>query len=344
MNKLNELFNPNFYNKPIKIDNFNKEDLVNFFKLMTKIRLIEFHLADERKKGTIGGPVHLGIGQEAIAMGLSANLESSDYVFGAHRSHAHLLALGSSVKGLFAEILGKETGLSKGMGGSMHLSDRSVGFVGSVPIVAGTVPLAVGAGFAAKIAQKGNLSVSYLGDGATEEGVVQESLNLASLYKIPVIFMIENNLLSSHMHLSERQTSFDCSRFAKTNSIPYRMIDGNDIIEVYKASSCAVKNARNGGGPFLIEAITYRWLGHVDWREDVDVGLSRSIKELKMWKKRDPIERLENSLIKSGLWDKKSTDNLIKSIKDEIQILWDEALNDPYPEKSQTLKRVFCKK
>ena len=166
----------------------------------------------------------------------------------------------------------------------MHLIDKSKGFYGSVPIVSGTVPLAVGAGLACKMQKTSNVAVSYFGDGALEEGVVHESLNLASLYKLPVIFIVENNLFASHMHISLRQPNLSTTRFAVANNIPFEIIDGNNITDVSKAAKNAIKITRSGEGPFFIEAITYRWNGYVDWRDDIDVGIQRSKEDLKIGK------------------------------------------------------------
>ncbi len=228
------------------------DSLVNHMaalRMMSLIRAVERQLADGRRDRLIGGPVHLGVGQEAIAAGVSQFLRPTDRVFGAHRSHSHLLALGSDICKLFAEVLGRETGHSKGMGGSMHLWDQSVGFYGSVPIVAGAVSLAVGAGMAARLQNTSNIAVAYFGDGACEEGVVHESLNLASIQKDPVLFVVENNLFASHMHISIRQPKDSTARFAEANKIPYRIVDGNDVIAVAKAANELIAAAREGKGP-----------------------------------------------------------------------------------------------
>lgn len=293
--------------------------------------------------GAIGGPVHLGVGQEAIPVGLSTHLRSTDRIFGAHRSHSHLLALGSSVHKLFAEILGKNTGHSKGMGGSMHLWDRPLGFYGSVPIVAGTVPLAVGAGLAAKMQNTGDIAVAYLGDGAVEEGVVHESLNLAQVQNIPVLFIVENNLFASHMHISSRQPSDATIRFADANLINSYVIDGNDISQISRASKEAVDRARAGGGPSFIEAVTYRWYGHVDWRDDIDVGVNRSEVDLYNWKLKDPISRLRKKLILLGCWTTELENQLITEMAHEIEEAWSRAVNDPYPTNDALIDRVFAK-
>ena len=200
-----DLADPAKFQQAIDVAGHDIETLLTQLQMMLRIRLAERCLAEGRRDGLIGGPVHLGVGQEAVAVGVAAELRKTDRVFGAHRSHSHVLSMGSSLHRLFAEILGKDTGLSRGMGGSMHLWDQPNGFYGSVPIVSGTVPLAVGAALAAKLQAGGDVGVAYLGDGAVEEGVVHESLNLARMLKAPAIFVVENNIFASHMHISLRQ-------------------------------------------------------------------------------------------------------------------------------------------
>ncbi len=203
---------------------------------MIMIRKVEQQLALGRKDGLIRGPVHLGAGQEAVAVGVSESLQSTDRIFGTHRSHSHLMALNPDFYRLFAEVLGKQTGFSRGMGGSMHLWDKPSGFYGCVPIVSGTVALAVGAGMAAKLQNLDDIGVVYLGDGALEEGVVHESLNLARMQKAPVLFVLENNLFASHMHVSLRQPSDLMTRFAVANDIPNRLVEGNNVVAVAQIS------------------------------------------------------------------------------------------------------------
>ena len=190
-----------FLNNEINLGSLPVATWIEKMKLMLLIRLVEQRIADERKDGVIGGPVHLSSGQEAIAVGISTHLSNKDYVFSAHRSHAHLLALDQDLRKLFAEILGKSTGSSRGMGGSMHLWSGSTGFHGSVPIVAGTVSLAVGAGLASRLRNQDSIAVTFFGDGAMEEGVVHESLNLAKKLGSPTLCVCENNFFSSHMHI-----------------------------------------------------------------------------------------------------------------------------------------------
>ena len=336
------LLDPSAFNSPLDISGYSSSQLLNFYRQLVLIRKVELCLANKRRDGLIGGPVHLGVGQEAVAVGLSSSLCSSDAVFGAHRSHSHILALGSDPYRLFAEVLGKETGLSKGMGGSMHLCDPTVGFYGSVPIVAGTVPIAVGASLGFKYKSSKNISVAYFGDGACEEGVVHESLNLASTLNLPVLFAVENNLFSSHMHISLRQPSSFTSRFAAAHHIEYATVDGNDVLAVEKAARHAVDYMRDSRKPYFLEFITYRWLGHVDWRDDIDVGVCRSEEELALWKMRDPISRLESSLLASNLLSSAEILDIAGSIDTLIHSSWEQALSDPYPVDSSLLNRVFA--
>ena len=263
-------------------------------------------------------------------------------VFGAHRSHSHVLALGSSIHGLFAEVLGKDTGLSRGMGGSMHLWDEPNGFFGSVPIVAGTVPLAVGAGLASKLRGRDDIGVSYLGDGAVEEGLVHESLNLAKVFRSKVLFVVENNLFSSHMHISLRQPTNSTARFAEANRIPCEVVDGNDVAAVSDASQRLIHRIRGGEGPGFLEAVTFRWLGHVDWREDSDVGVKRSAEDLANWKKRDPIRRLQEAMEAVGNWSSGQYEDMTSELREEIDVAWDRAWRDPWPEPSTLLDRVYA--
>jgi len=335
------LINPKSNNEPIVIEGFDKNELLNFLKSMIKIRLVETKLASGRKDGFIGGPVHLGVGQEAVAVGVSYSLTNSDKVFGAHRSHSHILALGTDVRKLFAEILGKNTGLSKGMGGSMHLVDESVGFYGSVPIVAGTIPLAVGAGMASRLQNTSNIAIAYLGDGACEEGVFHESLNLARIQKDPVIFVVENNMFASHMYWDQRQPSARMSRFAEANSIPYKIVDGNNVVSIANDSKMLIERARSGSGPALLEVFTYRWYGHVDWRDDIDVGVCRSLADVNDWKLKDPIKRLFLAMQKENIISTEMYEKIISDYQKEIDNAWKQAINDPYPEPDELKRRVY---
>ena len=224
----------------------------------------------------------------------------------------------------------------------MHLWDGPRGFSGSVPIVGGTVPLAVGAGLASKLKGSDEVGVCYLGDGATEEGVVQESMNLAKVLGAPVLFVVENNLFSSHMHISLRQPSDSTARFAKAHHIPFEVVDGNNVAAVADAAGHLIDQARRGEGPGFLEAVTFRWLGHVDWREDVDVGVKRSAKTLAEWRARDPVSRLEQALVAAGQWSSDQSEVILSEIQKNIVDAWESAMADPWPETEALLDSVYA--
>lgn len=341
-NELKGLSNPERFQSPISIEGISSTSLVEMLEMMAIIRKTEQQIALGRRDDLIGGPVHLGAGQEAIAVGVSKHLKKTDRVFGAHRSHSHLLALNPDFYRLFAEVLGKETGFSKGMGGSMHLFDQPNGFYGSVPIVAGTVSLAVGAAMAAKLQKTDDIGVAYIGDGAVEEGVVHESFNLAKIQNAPMLFVIENNLFASHMHISLRQPSDMTARFAVANDIPYELVDGNDVVAVSQAAKRLIDDIRAGKGPRLLELVTYRWYGHVDWRDDVDVGVERSLDDIENWKARDPILRLSKAMMEQGKWSQSQEDELNQKLDNDIDKAWSKAMSDPYPKSDVTLKYVYA--
>ena len=328
------------FDSPINLSQDEYSEYFEYLKDLILIRESERWIAEKRKSGDIGGPVHLAAGQEAIAVGISKFLNKEDFVFSAHRSHAHLLALNPNPYGLFAEVLGRATGLSRGFGGSMHLWNGQIGFSGSVPIVSGTIPLAVGAGLAAKLRKSNSIGVAYFGDGAMEEGVVHECLNIASKLEVPVLFACENNLFSSHLHINERQPSKYNSRFAIAHEVKSAIVDGNNMKNMIESSSSLIDYIRTTGKPAFLEAFTYRLYGHVDWREDIDVGVGRSKSDLLTWKSRDPIERL-----KIALSFKREFNSQLSKVEEDIYLIiaeaWTRAKADPIPEESELLKYVY---
>lgn len=340
--KLNSLKNPKINNDNPQLKLLDDNEYINLLKKMITIRIAEEIISENVKSGLIKCPCHLAIGQEAIPAGVSHFLNSSDRVYGNHRSHGHYLSLTMDTYGLFAEILGKKTGCSKGMGGSMHIVGESHGFGGSVPIVSATIPVSVGAGLAMKLSKNKSISVSYFGDGTSEEGVLHESLNIASYYELPVIFICENNLFSSHMHISERQTFDSISRFADSHGIDYAVIDGNNIETVLNTSKEAINFARNKRKPFFIEAVTYRWKGHVGHDDNIDVGLQRQ-EDLAPWKEKDPIARLKNSLIAKNVLNESDFVSLNNEIFKKLSTEFSQAVADPFPEKEQLLNTVYYK-
>lgn len=329
--ELGDLANPYSEFSPMVSIGFSKEDLIDFLKKMIQIRVVEEEIAHLVSSKSANCPCHLGIGQEAIPVGVSKFLRKTDRVFGAHRSHGHYLAMGGSSYKLLAEILGKETGCSKGMGGSMHIVDRENGFSGSVPIVSGTIPLAVGAAMAAKMDGKQDIGVAYFGDGACEEGIFHESLNAAISMDLPTLFIAENNLFSSHLDIHLRQPSNKLSRFAEAHKINYAIVDGNDVCQVAKVSEKIINDCRKKNIPGFIEAVTYRILGHVGADPNIDVGLKRMPEDIAAWKKKDPIKRVENYLKTNHFVSSNFIDKLWESEKSVIKKEIETALTDSYP-------------
>jgi TPP-dependent pyruvate/acetoin dehydrogenase alpha subunit len=303
---------------------------LDWYGQMLLIRRTEEAVADMITAGEVACPCHLAIGQEACAVGVADALRPTDRCFGAHRSHGHYIALGGSLRAMFAEILGKSSGCSGGMGGSMHLAAPDVGLLGTVPIVGATIPMAVGAALAASLDASGAIAVSFFGDGATEQGVFHESMNLAATLRLPILFACEHNLFSSHLHISLRQPTDRLSRYADAHRIPSVTIDGNDVVAVARAAQDAVSCARSGGGPRFIEMVTYRWRGHVGPSEDIDVGVARN-EQLQFWKRRDPIARLGRSLVGTGAASDDALGRIEHEILREIKEAQAFARSAPYP-------------
>lgn len=338
---LGDLADPGRYTQALAIDGAEPALLLGQLRMMLRIRRVEEKIGDEVGAGRIACPCHLGIGQEAIAVGVSESLRASDRVFGGHRSHAHYLALGGEIYPLLAEILGRQDGCSHGMGGSMHLYGARHGFVGSVPIVAGTVPLAAGAALAAKKDGRGDIAVAYFGDGAIEEGAVHEAMNLAAIWKLPLLFVCENNLFASHLHISLRQPSDSVGRYAYAHRMPVEVVDGNDVVAVAKTTRKLVDDMRLGAGPAFLEAVTYRWRGHVGPREDNDVGVNRG-SDLVLWKGRDPVRRLVDALMATGVLDEVAYRAMDDAERRAVESAWTRAEAAPFPPASALLDRVYA--
>ncbi len=342
-NTFNKFTDPSSFNKKLDIENFNDvPTLKDMLRKMLIIRIAEEKISENVESGIIKCPCHLGIGQEAIGTAVALLMKKTDRAFGAHRSHTHFLALNEDTYSLFAEVLGKYDGCSKGMGGSMHVIDKKNGFMGSVPIVGTTIPIATGAALAAKMDGNDDISVSYFGDGACEEGVFHESLNMASVMNLPALYVCENNLFSSHLHISLRQPSNSTLRFAESHKIKNIAVDGNDVVSLYKLLKTEMKIIRKTKKPFFLEAYTYRWKGHVGHRDDIDVGVKRS-NDLKIWKKKDPIERLKNSLIEKNIISENDYNSLLKEIKKKIDNDWKNAILADFPPIEFLTKPVYSK-
>jgi pyruvate dehydrogenase E1 component alpha subunit len=285
-------------------------------------------------------PCHLYIGQEAVATGVCSALKKEDWVFSTHRSHGHYIAKGGDIKALMAELYGKETGCSRGRGGSMHLSSPEQGLAGSSAIVAGTIPLAVGAALAFSMQGRDSVAVAFFGDGAASEGVFYESLNFASLKKLPVVFICENNLYSTHLPISACLAHIQIWEKAQAFNMPGVRVDGNNVAEVFQAAKRAIDDARLGKGPTLIECMTYRWRGHVGPNYDLDKGL-RSKEELDYWMQQCPIKALEEFLLTHGIIAESEKIKIIESIDKEVEDSVTFAKKSPYPDERNHLNHVF---
>jgi pyruvate dehydrogenase E1 component alpha subunit len=322
---------------------YSKAFLGKLYRMMLRIRLCEETLIEPILKGEVRCPVHLYTGQEAIATGVCFALLEKDYVFGSHRSHGHYLAKGGDLRELVAEMYGKEAGCSRGRGGSMHIIAPEMGMLGSAPIVAGTIPLALGAALASKIRKEKKVTVSFFGDGAAGEGVLYESLNFAALKKLPMIFACENNFYSTHMPIRECRPENNIFEIGKPFCIQSYRVDGNDVLKVYEVSQKAVGQCRKGQGPVLIEFITYRMRGHVGPDDNIQGTHTdiRSNEEVEAWRKTDPIRRFEAFLIKNRILKKEDLKRINQEVEAEVKEAHRYAKMSPYPNPDELTKYVF---
>jgi len=324
---------------------YSKSFLLKLYQQMLKIRLFEESLIGPILDGEIKTPCHLYTGEEAIAVGVCAALNKKDFAFGNHRSHGHYLAKGGNLKYLMAEIFSKETGCSRGRGGSMHIIDKKAGFLGSTPIIAGTVPLAVGTAMASKIKKENRLTVTFFGDGAMAEGVISEALNFSALHKLPILFICENNFYATHMPISESLANPKIYLQPKNYGIKSIRADGNDVIKVFETTQKMITQIRKDKGPAFIEYLTYRMRGHVGPDDNIQGTHTdiRKSKEIKTWQKKDPIKRMEKILLKNKIINKIGLTKIYKKIDKKVKQAQTFARRSPYPKKNELLKYVFKK-
>lgn len=309
---------------------------------MLRVRLIEEAIGEHYREQEMRCPVHLCIGQEAIAVGVCANLLKEDYVLSTHRSHGHYLAKGGDLKAMLAEIYGKVTGCSRGKGGSMHLVDLDVGFLGATPIVGSIIPIAVGTAFGTSMKGESRISVVFIGDAAVEEGVFSESLNFASLKKLPVIFVCENNFFSVYSPLSVRQpVERDNIAIAQAYGIYTDKGNGNDIVEIYEKSAKAIEYLREGRGPAYIEFDTYRWREHCGPNFDNHIGY-RTEAEYLTWRNRCPVEHFERALKQEGILSGAEIEKMTNSINMEIEEAFQFAKSSPFPHEEDLFAGLYA--
>ncbi len=310
------------------------------FTTMLKIRRFEEKIIELYPQQQMKTPIHLYLGQEAIATGVCLNLKKEDYIFSNHRNHGHCIAKGMDFKILMAELYGKKTGCSKGKGGSMHLVDPENGVLGTSSIVGGGMPLAVGVALASKMKRDGLISVVFFGDGAVDTGTFHECLNFASLKILPVVFICENNFYATNSPLLSRQPADNIFRRSASYLIEGFRVDGNDIIAVFKSAKDAVKKARDGKGPTLIEYRTYRYRQHVGPYCDYEIGC-RPKEELDKWLKKCPIEKFKILLLKNNIMALNEINNIKTKIDSEIEEAVIFAKNSPFPEENELMEDVY---
>lgn len=305
---------------------------------MWLIRAFEERVSELFQRGQIGGLLHLGIGQEAVAAGACGALGRDDYVFGGHRAHAHAIAKGADIKRLMAELAGRASGYCRGKGGSMHIAAMEAGFVTATGVVGGTIPLALGAAFAAKERRQGQVAMVFFGDGAGQVGPFHESLNIASLWQLPLIFVCENNGYAEFTPLSAHTLVERLADHARTYRMPNATVDGNDVLAVRKAARGAAARARAGKGPTFVECLTYRLRGHYEG----DPAKYRELSELREWKRKDPIARFTSLLRRKRLLDEAEIENIEREARATVNEAAEFALGAPFPDPEEVATQVYA--
>jgi pyruvate dehydrogenase E1 component alpha subunit len=315
-----------------------KDVLIGLYRTMLTIRRFEERVSKEFNEGTIIGFVHSYIGQEAIAAGVIANLRRDDRIVSNHRGHGHCIAKGADLNGMMAEIYGKSTGYCKGKGGSMHIADFSIGMLGANGIVGAGLPIATGAALAAQLEEKGRVTVVFFGDGASQEGEFHESLNLASIWKLPIVFVCENNFYGVNTPAQYAMGMADIARKALSYNMPGIVLDGNDVVAVYSAAHNAIAQAREGNGPGLLECKTYRWHSHFEANSIPDL---RPVEEIEAWKEKCPIANFELKLFEQGVLTPQEVEELDHHVLAQVDDAVNYAKRSPLPDPESALEDIF---
>jgi acetoin:2,6-dichlorophenolindophenol oxidoreductase subunit alpha len=319
--------------------NLPPEKQREMLRQMLTIRRFEERASDDYLAGKIYGVVHCYIGEEAVAVGVCSALERTDRIISTHRGHGHCIAKGADLKRMTAELYGRRTGYCKGKGGSMHIADFEIGMLGANGIVAGGISIITGAGLAAQMEGKGGVAVSFFGDGASNAGPFHECLNIAATWKLPMLYVCENNMYAAQTSAASTHALSDVAARAAGYGIPGVVVDGNDIFAVYQAANTAVERARAGGGPTLIECKTYRWRAHTERRGQPD---ARDAAEIEAWRDNDPIALLVRRLREQG----ELNDAELNAVEGEITAALDAAVAfaeaSPFPLPEQATDDVFA--
>jgi TPP-dependent pyruvate/acetoin dehydrogenase alpha subunit len=320
-----------------------KDLLLQMYRSMQRIRQFESRVRDLAMANEVPGFVHVSIGEEASAVGICAALRKTDRITSTHRGHGHLLAKGGGLKPMMAEIFGKRTGYCKGKGGSMHIVDFSLGILGANGIVGAGLPIATGSALAAVIAGRDDVTACFFGDGASNEGTFHESLNLAAVWKLPVVFVCENNGFGEFTPMATVTSVKDIAVRAQAYDIPGHIVDGNDVLEVYRYASEAVARARSGQGPTLLECKTYRWEGHVVGEQAfLGEGAYRETAEIEAWKKRCPLLRFEKFVLEGGKITHGELDKIVTETQADLEEAVAFARSSALPDPSEVTDDVFA--
>ena len=315
----------------------SKRQLLGLYEAMQRIRKFEEGVSAQFAAGRLPGFVHLCIGQEGVAVGACASLDPDDYITSTHRGHGHLIAKGGELDKMMAELYGKETGYCRGRGGSMHIVDVGLGILGANGIVAAGTQIAAGAGLSSKVRNSGQVVVCFFGDDASTEGMFHESMNLAALWDLPVIFMCENNLYGQFTPYEKHTRVPDVAEKARAYGVPGVIVDGNDVLAVKAATDEATERARSGGGPTLIECKTYRWHGHMEG----DVYAYRTAAEIEEWKKKCPIAGFRSRLISDGVASQEEFDDIDERVEAAVAAAIEFAESSPDPDPATAAENVY---
>ena len=316
----------------------DKSELIRLYRTMLTIRRFEERVSLEYDRGNVLGYVHLYIGQEAVATGVCNNLKIDDRIVSSHRGHGHSIAKGADVRRMMAEIYGKKTGYCKGKGGSMHIADFSIGMLGANGIVGAGLPIAVGAGLAAQLEKKEGVAAVFFGDGASQEGEFHEAMSLASIWKLPLIFVCENNLYASGTPARYAVPVKDIYKKAESYGMPGMVVDGNDVVAVNEMARELVAKTRQGGGPVLLECKTYRWHTHF---EKCPMPDPRPKEEVEFWMKRCPVASMEKRLMAEGVLNEKDISKINSDVLARIEEAVKYAEESPFPAPEDALEDVY---
>jgi pyruvate dehydrogenase E1 component alpha subunit len=308
------------------------------YRKMVEIRLFEEKVFELYGQNLVPGTIHLYAGEEAVAVGICTALTKTDYVTSTHRGHGHCVAKGADLKRTMAEILGKKTGYCKGKGGSMHIADFSIGMLGATAVVGAGLPIAVGAGLSAKLRKTDQVVACFFGEGASNQGTFHESLNMASVWKLPVVFVCENNLYAMGTRQSRVMNIENVADRAGAYGIEGLVVDGNDVLAVYEAACHAVERARKGEGPALIECKTYRRKGH----SRADPAKYRPKEEVEEWLRKDPIKRFKEYLMEEHSFTEPELLVIEEETAKTIEEVTKFALESPYPSPEEALEDVYA--